>query len=227
MMLKGFRSQEIHWEKASGKITLKVNANSGDSNGRMLKVKIFDSQKEADVTGGVLSLAWRRGENQGLDAFTATDASKGEFEIIFTTGMLTNIGMLKAALVLVDSTGRIESNPFDIEVLQSVIDDDAVQSENSFTALTEALVKVSQVQADFDGLYQAKSDEMDGLYNEKKADLEELEQDFADRANNLETTYAPRLTTLETNTAGLAIDSEGDVTFNGNKLLWFSEVTEI
>lgn len=227
MMLKGFRSQEIHWEKASGKITLKVNANSGDSNGRMLKVKIFDSQKEADVTGGVLSLAWRRGENQGLDAFTATDASKGEFEIIFTTGMLTNIGMLKAALVLVDSTGRIESNSFDIEVLQSVVDDEAAQSENSFTALTEALIKVSQVQAEFDGLYAEKEQMMDDLHDDKKADMEALEQDFQIRAENLENTYAPRLTTLETNTAGLAIDSDGDIALNGHKLLWFAESIEV
>ncbi len=84
---------------------------------------------------------------KGLDAFNVVDASKGIFEIYYTTEMLSNIGNIEASLILIDSTGRIESSTFTISVTPSTIDDESVESENSFTALTEALVKVNDFDA--------------------------------------------------------------------------------
>src|SRR5699024_6892542 len=219
--------------------------NSGDTNGRVLYVQLLDNNLVPDVTGAALYLAWHSESNQGLDAFTILDVTKGQFEIYFTTGMLTNIGTLKASLVLVDTTGRIESQPFDIVVRRGVVDDEAVQSENSFTALTEALVKVSQMQENFDGLYsekekmmddlatdkgkamddlhKAKETKLDKLHTVEKAELDDLAADYSERAEGLEETYAPRLTAVEARTNGLAIDADGDIVFNGNKLVYFAE----
>lgn len=207
-MLENFRAQKIVWDWANNQIYDLVEASGGDTNGRKLDVTILNGSTVENLTGGVLSLAWHYGEHQGLDAFTEIDATKGKYEIYYTTGMLSNHGTLTASLVLVDVKGRIESKPFDIVVRPGIVDDEAVQSENSFTALTEALVKVSQVQAEFDGLYAdksqmmdtlkvEKSNEMDQLYDDKNQALTGLESDFADKAENLETTYAPRLTSAE------------------------------
>lgn len=247
-MLDDFRSQEILWDKAENRIKGRYGASSGDTNGRTLKVKISNDKTEADTTGAVLSLAWHGNGHQGLDAFTSIDETIGEYLIYFTTGMLTNIGTLQASLVLVDSTGRIESQPFDIVVRRGIVDDEAVQSENSFTALTEALVKVSQMQEDFDGLYSEKEKMMDDLaadkgkamddlhdeketkldklHTDEKEELDALEADYSERAENLEETYAPRLTDLERKTATLNVDAEGFLTTNGFPIVFFSDVSD-
>lgn len=196
-MLDQFRTQKLEWNRANNQIYDRVEANSGDSNGRTLFVQISNDGLVEDLTGAVLSLAWNKRTEQGLEAFDEIDAKKGQFRLFYPTGMLVNTGVLKASLVLVDVTGRIESKSFDIIVHKGMVDDEAVESDNKFTALTTALVKVSQVQAEFDGLYADKSQMMDTLHDDKKADMETLEADYSNRANTLETTYAPRLTGVE------------------------------
>lgn len=197
MVLNDFRSQVIEWDKATGVIYESISASKGDSNGRKLIVHVLNEREEEDLTGSVLSLAWHLKENQGLDAFVPIDATKGIFEIYYTTGMLSNIGTLTASLVLVTPDGRIESKPFKIFVQESVVDDTAVQSQDSFTALTQALVRVSDVITSFEALHTEKGNLMDGLYIDKKSDIEALELDYQNRAQTLETTYAPRLTGVE------------------------------
>ncbi|WP_373761265.1 GDSL-type esterase/lipase family protein [Jeotgalibaca porci] len=193
-MLDQFRAQKLEWNRANNQIYDRVETNSGDSNGRTLFVQISNGGTVEDLTGATLSLAWSKRTEQGLESFEEVDAKKGQYRLFYPTGMLVNHGVLQASLVLVDVTGRIESKPFDIIVHKGTVDDEAVESDNKFTALTTALVKVSQVQAEFDGLYADKSQMMDTLHDDKKADMEVLEADYSNRANTLEATYAPRLT---------------------------------
>lgn len=216
-MLDQFRAQKLEWNRANNQIYDRVETSSGDSNGRTLFVQISNGGTVEDLTGAALSLAWNKKTEQGLESFEEVDAKKGQYRLFYPTGMLVNHGVLQASLVLVDVTGRIESKPFDIIVHKGAVDDEAVESDNKFTALTMALVKVSQVQAEFDGLYADKSLMMDTLHDDKKADMEALEQDYANRANTLETTYAPRLTSAESEidmarggaqTLGERLDSE-------------------
>lgn len=193
-MLDQFRAQKLEWNRANNQIYDRVETSSGDSNGRTLFVQISNGGTVEDLTGATLSLAWNKKTEQGLESFEEVDAKKGQYRLFYPTGMLVNHGLLQASLVLVDVTGRIESKPFDIIVHKGTVDDDAVESDNKFTALTTALVKVSQVQAEFDSLYAEKSQMMDTLHDDKKADMEVLEADYSNRANTLESTYAPRLT---------------------------------
>ena len=150
-MLQEFRSQKLIWDKAKTTFYEPVQANSGDSNGRKLVVKILNNGVEEDLTGSTLSLSWqtRKGDFDGLDVFTPIDITKGEFEIYYTTGMLSNFGKLSASLVLTDAGGVIESLPFVITVHKSNVDSEAVQSDNSFTALTQALVDVNNLEATY------------------------------------------------------------------------------
>ena len=154
-MLENFRAQKIIWDRANKKIFEKLEANSGDSNGRKLVVQVINQEVSENLSGTTLSLGWKhRNGAKGLDAFNLIDASKGIFEIYYTTEMLSNVGNIEASLILIDSTGRIESNAFTISVRPSTVDDEAVESENSFTALTEALVKVN----DFESQLAQKAD---------------------------------------------------------------------
>ena len=150
MALDNFRAQKIIWDRANKKIFEKIEANSGDSNGRKLVVQVINQEATEVLSGTTLSLGWKSREGgKGLDAFRVVDSSKGIFEIYYTTEMLSNIGNIEASLILIDSTSRIESSTFTISVRPSTVDDESVESENSFTALTEALVKVNDLEGNY------------------------------------------------------------------------------
>ena len=145
-MLDKFRETAITWDKANRKVYEPLRVSAGDNKGRKLSVQVVNSGVIENLSGASLSLFWETKDkaNKGLDAFTAVDATKGEFEIYYTTGMLSNEGTLNANLVLVDASGRIVSEPFTIAVFKG-IDDDAIQSSDSFTALTEALAQIGNI----------------------------------------------------------------------------------
>ena len=150
MALDNFRTQKIIWDRANKKIFETIEANSGDSNGRKLVVQVINQETTEVLSGTTLSLGWKsRNGAKGLDAFNVVDASEGIFEIYYTTEMLSNIGNIEASLILINSTGRIESSSFTISVRPSTVDDESVESENSFTALTEALVKVNDLEDNY------------------------------------------------------------------------------
>lgn len=149
-MLDKFRETAITWDKASRKVYESLRVSAGDNKGRKLSVQVVNDGVIEDLSGASLSLFWetRDKAHKGLDAFTAVDATKGEFEIYYTTGMLSNEGTLNANLVLVDTSGRIVSEPFTITVFKG-IDDDAIQSSDSFTTLTQALIDVSNLEQNY------------------------------------------------------------------------------
>lgn len=151
MGLNNFRTEHLIWDRVNSHITYSLETNSGDSNGRKLRVQVLDGGVVTALTGVTLSLAWKtaNGRYSGLDAFKVADAALGIFEIYYTTEMLSNVGKLKASLVLVDATGRMESDTFPIVVKPTMVDDNAVQGENSFTALTEALISVTDLEKNY------------------------------------------------------------------------------
>lgn len=149
-MLDNFRETAITWDKANRKVYEPLRVSAGDNKGRKLSIQVVNGGVVENLSGASLSLFWETRDkmHKGLDVFTAVDATKGEFEIYYTTGMLSNEGVLKANLVLVDTSGRVVSEPFTITVFKG-IDDDAIQSSDSFTALTEALIDVSNLEQNY------------------------------------------------------------------------------
>ncbi len=149
-MLNEFRSTLITWDKATSRIYSPVTANASDENGRKLVVQIVNGGQVEDLTGATLHLYWetRDKAHDGLDVFKAVDLKKGEFELSYTTGMLSNQGVLNANLVLIDTVGRVVSERFKITVTEG-IDNDAIQSENSFSSLTQALIDVSNLEQNY------------------------------------------------------------------------------
>lgn len=149
-MLDDFRSTLITWDKATSRIYSPVTANASDENGRKLVVQIVNSGQVEDLTGATLHLYWetRDKAHDGLDVFKAVDLEKGEFELSYTTGMLSNHGVLNANLVLIDTVGRVVSERFKITVTEG-IDNDAIQSENSFSSLTHALIDISNLEQNY------------------------------------------------------------------------------
>ena len=156
--------------------------------GRIMRVQVVNAGVVEDLTGYTLNLGWtsvRDPSKFGLDAFDAVDITKGIFEIDYTSEMLTNIGPLNAALQLVPpGEGRpVESNNFKLTVKNSAINAEAIQGENSFSALETALVEV----------------------NGWNARIDEVEQDFKDRADALDGAYPVRLTAAEQSVAAIEV----------------------
>ena len=149
-MLNEFRSTSITWDKATRRIYSPITANESDSNGRKLNIQVVNSGQVENLTGATLHLYWETKDKtqHGLDAFAASDISKGEFEIFYTTAMLSNVGELNATLVLVDSTGKVVSDWFKITVARG-INEGAIESENSFSSLTQALIDISNLEQNY------------------------------------------------------------------------------
>lgn len=149
-MLDDFRSTSITWDKATRRIYSPITANASDSNGRKLNIQVVNSGQIENLTGATLHLYWETKDkaHDGLDAFDASDISKGEFELFYTTGMLSNVGELNATLVLVDSTGKVVSDWFKITVTRG-INEGAIESENSFSSLTQALIDISNLEQNY------------------------------------------------------------------------------
>lgn len=167
-MLNKFRENFIQWDRANKKIYEKIRVNASDANGQKIVVQIVNDGVVEDLTGAVVSLYWETPnahnntvrdiyKHKGLDGFNPIDATKGMFELYFKTGMLSNVGNLNAALVLVDDLGRVVSDWFNVEVTRG-IDDEAIESSDSFTALTQALQTVNQYDDIVESLQNTKAE---------------------------------------------------------------------
>ena len=175
MVLENFLADaDILWDRAGKKLFEKPEARTG----RIMRVQVTNRGVVEDLTGYTLNLGWTSTKDEtkiGLDAFEAADITKGIFELEYTSGMLTNIGTLKATLQLVPVAGNtVESDNFVITVTKSAVDAAAVQSETSFTALASALVSV----------------------NDWNARIDAVEADFIQRANDMEAIYPQQLLSL-------------------------------
>ena len=198
-MLDKFRETAITWDKATKRIYSPITANESDSNGRKLNIQVVNSGQVENLTGATLHLYWETKDKSqyGLDAFTASDISKGEFEIFYTTGMLSNVGELNATLVLVDSTGKVVSDWFKITVARG-IDNDAIQSENSFSSLTQALIDISNLEQNYAP-----------RLNNLTAQLQQTEQNLSSQLADIEVSKAEQneLTQLQGVVTSLTVDN--------------------
>lgn len=201
-MLQRFREQHLVWDKANRRIHERVEANASDAKGRKLVVQVLNDGVIEDLAGTSLSLYWetRNEKNKGLDAFDVVDAEQGRFELYYTTGMLSNEGKLRANLVLVDDLGKVVSEEFSISVSRG-IDEEAAESSDSFTALTQALVKVNRWESDFQENYDAWNSQYEQNYDEWDSKHQEnhdkWDKTFEGKYTQLEEEYATNLNELK------------------------------
>ena len=163
-MLDKFRETFITWDKASKKVYQPLRVSGSDERGRKLVVQVVNDGVIEDLTGTTLALAWKTRNNvTGLDPFTANNPEEGIFELFYTNRMLENVGILRGNFVLIDATGRIVSEDFNITVTDK-IDDSAAGSQAELSLLQQSLSEVS-------GMKYEISQKIGGG---KKAELEDL-----------------------------------------------------
>lgn len=150
LLLDNFRKTRLVWDKASQKVTEFIRAGSNDNHGRKLSVMVTDEGEVVDLSGLSLSLYWETADKsvKGLDALAPVNATEGKFEIYYTPELLSNVGHLRAHLVLVSVDGRVISEAFRISVF-SGIDEGAIVGQASFTALTDALLNAQKLEENY------------------------------------------------------------------------------
>ena len=194
MVLENFLiDADILWDRAGKELYEKPEARTG----RIMRVQVTNRGVVEDLTGYTLNLGWKSTVDKtkfGLDAFEAVGITKGIFELEYTSGMLTNIGTLKATLQLVPVAGNtVESDNFVITVTKSAVDAEAIQSETSFTALAMALVDVNAWNAT-----------ISGKVIDWEVDMEATKQTYITTMNDVEATYPQELISLGSQLADVA-----------------------
>lgn len=220
-MLREFRTQRIIWDRANSRLFDPIQTSGGDQNGRRLEVQILNNGEVEDLTGTDLYLAWqtRNKTHSGLEPFDTLDASEGTFELYYPTGMLAHAGALRGGLALVDSDGRIVSREFIIQVDRNIVDDEAAESSNEFTALTEALVKIN----DLEGNYAPRLNEVTAQLGQKasQAELNALGQL---RLNGTYATLSALQTALPNGAEGLYLVTDDGFVYRWSGTSWVQAV---
>ena len=131
----------IVWDRVGKKIF----ENPHVKQGRKMRVQITNAGMVEDLSGYALALGWKHTVSgvDGLDVFEdSSEANVGIFEMAYTENLMTNLGNLKASLVLTSVEDMVvaESNDFYVKVDDSPFGVDAEQGVGSFTRLAEILL---------------------------------------------------------------------------------------
>jgi hypothetical protein len=153
MSLTEFKRIDIRLDKANDYIPQRIYAKEGDANGRDLYVQITNNGEIVDTTGTSLNLGWTHLSTggTGLDSFTAVDLTQGIYKHSFTTAFLQP-GRVECSIQIVTGTDIVNSRTFIVEVDGSTYDETAVESDNSFTALQDALTTVISLDERLDNI---------------------------------------------------------------------------
>ena len=165
MTIEQFKTDEVILSNINQDTIPKQVVMQGEKDGRSLTVQVRNGGIVEPQAGLNLNLGWKHrtakdknGELiQGLDAFQAIDRENGIFRIEYASSM-AQPGTIDAEIQFVTSSSVTKSQPFIITVKQSTVDENAVESESSFTVLQEALSQVSKYDDKIEGLQINKAD---------------------------------------------------------------------
>lgn len=141
----------IVWDRVGKKIF----ENPHVKQGRKMRVQITNAGMVEDLSGYTLALGWKHTVSgvDGLDVFEDdSEANVGIFEMAYTENLMTNLGNLKASLVLTNVEDMVvaESNDFYVKVDDSPFGANAEQGVGSYTRLAQILLNEEIRDAEFD-----------------------------------------------------------------------------
>ena len=175
-----FYYQPIRIDTINTRVFADLIAKEGDANGRGLLLTLTENGLMKDTTGITLILKWEHTSvgNQGLDNFEAVDPSKGLYKITYPAEML-NRGKVRAFIRIIDSGKLTGTRNIEITVDRGVGDDTAIASSDSFTALAQALIDVTNLESTY------------------APRLLSVEQQLTETVNDIDTSLTPRILSVE------------------------------
>ena len=186
----------IVWDRVGKKIF----ENPHVKQGRKMRVQITNAGMVEDLSGYILALGWKHTVSgvDGLDVFEdSSEANIGIFEMAYTENLMTNLGNLKASLVLTSVEDMVvaESNDFYVKVDDSPFGADAEQGVGSYTRLAEILLnEESRIAAE---VARVSAEETRVTDFNALVDSEIIAQNVATKLQAKEAEYLPRLVSNE------------------------------
>lgn len=142
-MNKSYQYLDIDINK---KIYRRLNAVQGDTKSRYILVSLYNNSIAFDLSNCSVKVFGVKSDKKIFFNYAnIIDASKGQFEIELTSQALAVNGELQIQiLVLGSNQERLTTCTFFIDVDRTIVDDNAIQSENEFTALTKGLADLAE-----------------------------------------------------------------------------------
>ena len=153
-----------------------ITANVGEVASRFIRITILDNNIPLDLTGVTAYLYAKKADgNKVFNSVTIEDTKNGVVLAELTSQILAIEGSVKLTLLLTKNGNKLISKQFLLNVEASIVDDEAIESSNEFTALTDALKKVNNIENKAD--------------KEQVDNLEEKINDFSNKINNIPVGY--------------------------------------
>ncbi|GLC32925.1 BppU family phage baseplate upper protein [Clostridium omnivorum] len=173
-----------------------------DTNSHKFIINIYNNSLAYNLTGLSAKIYFQKADNTKVFSdCTIDDALNGKISCILSTQCLSYAGVVAAEITIFGTNNEVlTSITFNFSVVDTIRDDNAIQSTNEFTALTQALVKVDAWDAQFQTKY-------DGLEAQYATDLTEVKTSLNDIPNQINNAVAPKANQVDLDTQKGRIDN--------------------
>ena len=128
-----------------------VTANVGEVDSRLLKISVIDNGVPMDLTGITVYLYAKKADGTKVfNTVKVEDVKQGIVSAEITSQVLATEGFVKLTLLLTKDKARLASKIFTLKVDETIVDDEAIESTNDFTALVDALGRVNNIDSRFE-----------------------------------------------------------------------------
>lgn len=159
-----------------------ITAKQRDVASRFLLFKITDNANVFSLLNRTVRVyAIKPDNSEVFNDLTITSAENGECKLELTSQMLAVEGTLLMELYIMESTKKLTSIPFEIEVIKSINRETAIVSTNEFTALINGLASLNEYNA-----YKSEIATARGTYLNLDARLDAYDTSLAGKANNVD-----------------------------------------
>ena len=143
----------------------KLRAMQGDTKSRYILVNLYSNNLAYDLSHCTVKIyGLKRDKTIFFNNAVVKNAKLGQFEIELTNQALAVPGELKVQILVLGTDGeKLTSSAFFIDVGESIIDENAIESTNEFGALTESLTKVEE----WNGYFEETSGKIEEKYTER------------------------------------------------------------
>ncbi|MDO4731115.1 MAG: BppU family phage baseplate upper protein [Clostridia bacterium] len=125
-----------------------VAVNQGEINSRALQITVLDNDNSPyDLTNSSVQFYMEKPDGKIIfNSANITDAKNGVLTVAFTSEMTSTIGVCKNCFLNIIKTNseQLRVGGVDVYILEA-LDDEAVESSNEFSALTNALMQCTQL----------------------------------------------------------------------------------
>jgi len=132
-----------------------INIKQNDTNSHKFIINLFNSSASHSLINTTSRIYFKKPDGTKVFLSCVLDGSiNNKLSVLLTTQALTAIGSVACEITIYGTSGEIQTSfTFNFNVLENIRDDEAIESTNDFTALTDALAVVTTIANKADKTY--------------------------------------------------------------------------